>query len=203
MSPVRLGSIVVTSAHPEEGKTTVATGLARMQALAGRKTLLIDADARNPNVHRVLGAPVGPGLMEILKGTEDKDVIATDSATGLDFLAAGEATEDPMMLLASQEMTDFLTEMSEIYDLVVFDTPPVMAASDACAIGRVADTTVMVVRWAETPRETVMHCLRQLQRADAFVAGALLSIVDVRKHAMYRYGDSGAYHGTLHKYYAN
>jgi exopolysaccharide transport family protein len=175
MTPLRLNSVVVTSALPEEGKTMTATGLARMQALAGRKTLLIDADARNPQVQKVLGESLEPGLMNILKGNESNDIIASDSATGLDFLTAGEISEDPMALLASQAMQDFLADMCEIYDLVVIDTPPVMAASDACALGRLTDTTVMVVRWSKTPRETVMHSLRQLQRADAFVAGALLT----------------------------
>lgn len=202
MTPLRLNMVVVTSSHPEEGKTTVATGLARMQALAGRKTLLIDADSRKPSIHELLGASVGPGLLDILKGTATKDIIVTDSETGLDFLTAGEASEDPMSLLDSQAMYDFLAEVSSTYDLVVIDSPPVMAASDACALGRLADTTILVVRWSKTPSETVMHSVRQLQRADAYIAGALLNMVDVGKHAMYRYGDSGAYHGSLRKYYA-
>ena len=202
MTPLRLNIVVVTSSHPEEGKTTISTGLARMQALSGRKTLLIDADTRKPQVHKLLGISAGPGLLDILKGTASKDVIVKDEETGLNILLAGEASEDPMTLLGSQKMHDFLADMSEIYDLIVIDTPPVMAASDACAIGRLADTTVLVARWSKTPRESVKHSLRQLQRADAFVAGALLSMVDVGKHAKYKYGDSGAYHGTLTKYYA-
>jgi len=145
---------------------------------------------------------VGPGLLDILKGSASEDVIVKDEATGLDILVAGEASEDPMTLLGSQKMHDLLAGLSEVYDLIVIDTPPVMAAPDACVIGRMADTTVLVARWAKTPRETVMHSLRQLQRADAYVAGALLSMVDVGKHAMYKYGDSGAYHGMLTKYYA-
>jgi len=189
MTPLRLNIVVVTSSQPEEGKTTISTGLARMQALSGRKTLLIDADTRKPQVHKLLGV-------------SSKDVIVKDEETGLNVLLAGEASEDPMTLLGSQKMHDFLADMSEIYDLIVIDTPPVMAASDACAIGRLADTTVLVARWSKTPRESVKHSLRQLQRADAFVAGALLSMVDVGKHAKYKYGDSGAYHGTLTKYYA-
>lgn len=202
MSSIRPNIVVVTSSHPGEGKTTVATGLARMQALAGRKTLLIDADSRNPSVHRLLETPVGPGLLDILRGSADKGIIAKDSATGLEFLTAGEASEDPMSMLDSQEMDDFLGEVSSSYDLVVVDTPPVMAASDACALSRKADTTIMVVKWSKTPREVVMHSLRQLRRVDAYVAGALLNMVDVSKHAMYTYGDSGAYHGPLRSYYA-
>ena len=202
MSPLRLNIVVVTSSQPEEGKTTIATGLARVQALSGRKTLLIDADTRKPQIHKLLEASVGPGLLDILKGSASEDVIVKDEATGLDILVAGEASEDPMTLLGSQKMHDLLAGLSEVYDLIVIDTPPVMAAPDACVIGRMADTTVLVARWAKTPRETVMHSLRQLQRADAYVAGALLSMVDVGKHAMYKYGDSGAYHGMLTKYYA-
>ena len=99
-------------------------------------------------------------------------------------------------------MDDFLARARKKYDLIVIDTPPVMAALDACALSRKADSTMLVVRWAETPRAAVTHTLKELARANGHLAGALLNMVDVTKHSKYLYGDSGAYHGTLSKYYS-
>lgn len=194
--------IVITSSRPGEGKTTVAIGIARTQALAGRRTLLIDADARNPGVHTAVGKPLRPGLLEVLRGDARTEVIVTDGSTNLDIVCAGEAGEDPLILLDSVEMDNFLDRVEREYDVIVIDTPPLMAASDACALSRKADTTVLVVRWSSTPREAVVHSMRQLTRAGGHLAGALLTMVDVKKHAEYQYGDSGAYHGSLRQYYA-
>ena len=195
-------TLVITSAHPGEGKTTVALGIARTQALAGRKTLLIDADTRNPGVHTLIGEQLEPGLTEVLRGDCSEPPIVRDSATSLDVLCAGLAVEDPLPLLDSGALDELLGRMEQDYELVVVDTPPLMAASDACAISTKVDTTVLVVRWTKTPREVVRHAIRQLTRAGGHVAGALLTMVNVKKHAAYHYGDSGAYHGTLRSYYS-
>jgi len=194
--------IVITSSRPGEGKTTAAIGIARTQALAGRRTLLIDADTRNPGVHTAVGKSLRPGLLDLLRGDARTEVIVTDGPTSLDIVCAGEAGEDPLILLDSIEMNNFLDRIEREYDVIVIDTPPLMAASDACALSRKADTTVLVVRWSSTPREAVVHAIRQLTRAGGHLAGALLTMVDVKKHAGYQYGDSGAYHGSLRQYYA-
>jgi capsular exopolysaccharide synthesis family protein len=196
-------TLVITSAHPEEGKTTVALGIARSQALTGKRTLLIDADARNPGVHTILKEELKPGLVDVLLGDCSMPRIVSDSATSLDVVCAGKTVEDPLPLLDSAAMDEFLRDVEEVYDLVVIDAPPLMAASDACVLSKKADTTVLVVRWIKTPREVVRHVIRQLARAGGHVAGALLTMVDVKKHAAYRYGDSGAYHGTLRRYYSD
>jgi succinoglycan biosynthesis transport protein ExoP len=201
-TPAGLNIVVVTSSHPGEGKTTIALGLARTQAKSGQKTLLIDADTRNPSVHEVLDAPRSPGLIEVLNGEADAPMIVNFDGTGLDYITAGEAIEDPLPLLDSKAMDNLLTRMSKSYDLVIIDTPPVMAALDACALSRKADATVLVVRWSKTRRAVVSHTLGELARAKGHLAGALLNMVDVEKHSKYLYGDSGAYHGTLRKYYS-
>jgi capsular exopolysaccharide synthesis family protein len=195
--------LVITSAHPEEGKTTVALGIARSQAQAGQRTLLIDADTRNPSVHALVRQELKPGLVDVLLGDCSEPPIVRDTVTSLDVLCAGRAFEDPLPLLDSSAMDDLLRAVGHHYDLVVIDTPPLMAASDACALSKKVDTTVLIVRWVKTPREVVRHVIRQLTRAGGHVAGALVTMVDVKKHAAYRYGDSGAYHGSLHRYYSD
>jgi len=201
MATPSIGSIVVTSSSQGEGKTTIALGLARTQAISGRKTLLIDADNRNPGIHTALNLPPGPGLMEFL-GENSPLTIINDEPTGLDIITAGAPSEDPLRLLDSKTMDKFLGRMTREYDLVVIDTPPVLAAMDACALGRKTDATLLVVRWSETSQEVVIHTLRELARTSGHLAGVLLNMVDVRQHAKYQYGDSGAYHGTLRRYYS-
>ena len=105
-------------------------------------------------------------------------------------------------LFDSQKMRDLITELQDRFDLVVIDSPPVMAAADARILCRMTDATVAIVRWEETPRTIACNTLDQLQAADAKLAGVLISMVDTRKHAKYGYGDSGAYTGDLEKYYA-
>jgi capsular exopolysaccharide synthesis family protein len=194
--------VVVTSSHPGEGKTTIALGMARTQAMSGQKTLLIDADTRNPGVHHTLETDRCPGLIDVLSGEEDAAKAVRTDASGFDYLTAGELVEDPVPLLDSKAMDRFLSRMRKQYDVIVIDTPPVMAALDACALSRKADTTMLVVRWLKTRRAVVAHTLGELARAKGHLAGTLLNMVDVDKHSKYLYGDSGAYHGTLRKYYS-
>ena len=195
-------TLVITSAHPGEGKTTVALGIARSQALAGQRTLLIDADTRNPGVHTLIRQQLEPGLVDVLLGDCSEAPIVSDSATNLDVLCAGRPVGDPLPLLDSVAMDELLGNVGRGYDLVVIDAPPLMAASDACALSKKVDTTILIVRWIKTPTEVVRHAIRQLARAGGHIAGALLTMVDVKKHAAYRYGDSGAYHGSLRQYYS-
>ncbi len=94
-----------------------------------------------------------------------------------------------------------LAELSERYDLVVLDSPPVLAVADARILSRLADKTIFIVRWAETRREVAMMGLKQIAEAGADFAGFVLSRVNVKKHARYGYGDSGYYYGRYTKYY--
>ena len=98
-------------------------------------------------------------------------------------------------------MTALLDRLAESHDLVIIDSPPVMAVSDARILSKQVDATVFVVRWADTRREVVANALRQMTRAGGPMAGVVLSMVDTRKHAQYGYGDSGTYYGRLKKYY--
>ena len=89
------------------------------------------------------------------------------------------------------------------YDLLIFDSPPVMAVADPIILSGKADLTVFVVRWAKTRRAVVVTALKQISKSGGRVAGVLLSMVDVKKHAGYGFGDSGYYHGNVGGYYSN
>ena len=98
-------------------------------------------------------------------------------------------------------MKDLLRRLAETNDLVVIDSPPVLAVSDPRVLSRLADKTVYAVRWVETRRETALMGLKQILDVGADVAGVVLTMVNVRKHARYNYGDSGSYYGRYRKYY--
>jgi Mrp family chromosome partitioning ATPase len=97
-------------------------------------------------------------------------------------------------------MRDFVRSISQHYDLVILDSPPVLAASDALVLSRIVDATIFVVRWERTPRQVVLGALKQLQGVGGMVAGIVLSRVNVRKHAKFGYGDHGYYYGTYREY---
>jgi Mrp family chromosome partitioning ATPase len=98
-------------------------------------------------------------------------------------------------------MDALLEELAARFDLVIFDSPPVMAAADARILAQKVDAVVMAVRWGATRRESVKLALRQLEADGARATGVVLTLVDARRHAQYSYGDSGAYTGELEKYY--
>lgn len=194
--------ILIASALPKEGKTAVAVCLARVLAKSGKKVLLIDTDLRRPGVHEALGMLQTPGLVDLLSGHATREeVVRKDKATGAHVITAGHATSNAPNILSSEQMKALLMELGLAYDLVILDSPPVLAVSDARILACEVDRTVFIVRWAETRREVAVTALRQLTSAGAELAGVLLSMVDVRKHARYGYGDSGYYYGPARKYY--
>lgn len=196
-------SVLITSSIPGEGKTTIAACLATSQSVAGRKTLLIDADTRQPACHELIGFKREPGLTDYLIGEATLDeILVVRDWSGLTFLPAGMPNPNAPNLFESQKMRDLITELESRFDLVVIDSPPVMAAADARILCRMTAATVAVVRWEQTRRTLACNTLGQLQAADAKLAGVLISMVDARKHSRYGYGDSGAYTGDLEKYYA-
>ena len=188
-----LQSVLVTSSLPEEGKTTVSLATARVAASGVQRVLLLDADMRTNRIGELLGlAPVGLG--QVLSGKVDvADAIQRDSASNLDVLVAGQRISNPTDLITSTAMRDLLAQMAARYDLIVVDSPPVLAVSDARFLARLTDTTVFVVKWMSTKRAVAGLGFRQLIDAGAQVSGVVLSMVDVRKSARYGYADSGYY----------
>jgi capsular exopolysaccharide synthesis family protein len=177
--------------------------MATSQSKAGQRVVLVDADIRRAGCHTLTGVDREPGLTNLLAGEVELDAaLATSEWSGLEVIPAGTPSPHAPNLLGSQKMTDLLQQLSERFDLVVIDSPPLMAAADARILSRVADATVLIVRWGKTRRPVARLAVRQLQAAGARLAGGLLTMVDVKRNAKYSYGDSGAYSGDLEKYYA-
>lgn len=191
--PPRL--VVVTSSVPGEGKTTTAIALARTAAKAGQRSIVIDADLRNPSLHRALEVKNDQGLIDILGGKAGfEDIVRIDFPSGAHFVVAGPAVPHPADLLGSGPMKALLRMLSETYDLVIIDTPPVLAVSDTLVLQRGVDKTVYVVRWEKTRRDIAVNGLRALLQAGADLAGIVLSQIAPGRGQLYAYyGESARY----------
>jgi capsular exopolysaccharide synthesis family protein len=196
-------AILVTSAVPEEGKSLLSLSLARSSAKAGQKVLLIDADLRRPKLTKLLNGRNDATLAELFAGQKTaEEVLNVDQESGLHFICGRAGMPNPQDMLASQHMRDFVRSVSQHYDLVIVDSPPVFAASDSLVLSRIVDATVFVVRWETTPRQVVIGALKQLQSVGGTIAGIVLSRVNVKKHARFGYGDQGYYYGKYKEYAA-
>jgi capsular exopolysaccharide synthesis family protein len=176
-----------------------------VEAVAGRRTLLIDCDLRRPRIHQLVREQVGEGLSEILlRKRQLEEVLQTDPRSGAHLVTAGGRVDDPASLLASTSMHELLNQAARDYDLVVLDSPPLLSVSEGRILSGMADKSVFVVHWGKTRRNDVLLGARVLLDAGADIAGVVLSQVDVRKHAKYDFRDSGHYYDQRYtKYYTH
>ncbi|TVQ96277.1 MAG: polysaccharide biosynthesis tyrosine autokinase [Desulfovibrionales bacterium] len=197
-------TVMVTSSMPMEGKSTLCLSMGHLTALSGVKVLLIDADLRRAALTKRVTIDSLPNarLEDVLLGeAELQDALVVDKVSGLHLILAKGRTASAGVLLGSQRMADLLQNLSETYDLVLIDTPPVMGVADAWSLARSVDALVYVVRWSETPREMVRSALNQMKNLDIKVRGIVMTQVDVRQQARYGYGGYGYFYGKYKKYY--
>lgn len=182
----RARSVLVTSAQKDEGKTSTAASLARVLAMGGYRTILIDADMRAPSVHLAVGMPPQAGLSELLTGQANfTHVIRQDYGSYAHVMQAGAALPNPTAMLASAQMAWVLKALEHTYDYIVIDAPPVMAAADAQVLAKMTDLTVLVVRWSVTSRRLATHVLKMLAAASGRRVGILLTRVNLRRYRRY------------------
>jgi succinoglycan biosynthesis transport protein ExoP len=193
--------LLVTSAVPEEGKSLLSLSIARTAAKAGQKVLLVDCDLRRPRITAYLKGKAESALADLFAGVKTaEEVLSLDEKSGLQFICARTGMPNPQDLLGSHHMREFLRSAAQHYDLVVLDSPPVMAASDSLVLARLVDATVFVVRWETTPRQVVLNALRQIQSVGGRVAGVVLSRVNVNKNRAFNFGDQSYYYGKYKNY---
>lgn len=186
---------LVTSAVMGEGKTVTAVNIAATLAQLGARVLLIDADLRRPRCHRVLAIDNHLGLTEVLTGVRDlHDMIRPSGVENLFLLTSGSVPPNASELLGSSKMHEVLTELQEIYDYVVIDSPPVMPVSDALLLSTLADGVLLVANASRTPRQQVRAARARLDYARAKIFGMVLNRVKVH-HSEYQYYHQGYYYG--------
>lgn len=169
--------IVVTSAVPSEGKSTVSVNLALTLAEAGHKVILIDCDMRRPSLNRYLGVGSGGlGLSSVLGGmAEEADVIRNLDRRKIDFISAGVVPPNPSELLASPRMGELTTSLAEKYDFVILDSPPVSVVTDAAVLSPYSDGTILTVRHRFAPRSKIIDAKKSLEAVDARILGVVLN----------------------------
>lgn len=174
-----LRTLVVTSPAPSEGKTTTAANLAVSFAQQGMRVLIVDCDLRRSRLHKMFGVPREPGVTELVLGQIDQDTAVREtSVTGLYVLPSGQLPPNPSELLGGERMKKTLASLSEAFDLIVLDTPPLLAASDAAILATIADGVVIVVRAGVTEADAGQQAMAQLQSVGARVVGAVLNDPD-------------------------
>src|SRR5690606_31147298 len=189
--------LLVTSASASEGKSTTATTLARNFAQLGKRVLLIEADLRNPSLHRVMGVRSDTGLSSLLAGAASASQVIMDTDDErLKLILAGPLPPNPAELLSGSRLLSMLTVAAEKYDQVIIDGPPVLGIADAPTLSNVAGGTLMVVQAGETRIKTAQTALKRLAAARAHVIGAVLTHYDA-KVAGYGYDYASYYsYGT-------
>lgn len=171
-----LKTLVVTSAHPGEGKTTTSTNLAATYARQGRKVVLVECDLRRPSLGRYFGISRDVDLMDVLFHDQDwRRAIQLTRMPGLYVLLGEKTFPRAGESLGGEEMKSLLAELSAEYDLVILDTSPLLVAADAVALGPLVDGVVLVVRTARTDAATVEDIVRQLREGGAHVLGTVFN----------------------------
>ena len=175
--------ISVTSTKPAEGKSTVLYNLAKSFAENGDKVILLDCDLRNPSIDEIAGVNFNLGITNYLTGKADiNDVIIKDrEQSNLDLILTGPIPPNPSEMLASKVYASLIKNLSETYDYVFVDTPPVGLFTDASIVSTLSDGMIYVVKSSDTKREEIAQALENLKRVDANILGMVLTHAHLKK----------------------
>jgi polysaccharide biosynthesis transport protein len=188
-------SIVITSATEGEGKTVTAVNLAVAFAQTGGRVLLVDGDLHRPRCHGILGIANHSGLSDVLTGQKRYQELIHKTAAGLCFLSAGSDCPNPPALLGSQTMRELLAQLSDQYDRIVFDAPPVMPLGDAVVLSTMADGALVIVG-AQTSKRVVQEACARLHHVGARIFGVVLNRVDTTAPGYFLYSPYSYYSGN-------
>lgn len=191
-------SILITSSNPEEGKTTTAANLAASIAKEGTSSvILVDTDLRRPALHRIFDIDKEKGFTRLILGTSSLDEVAVQTAVeGLRVIPSGPIPPDPPRLLRSQRMMDVVAELEQSADIILFDSPPLLAVADAMITASLVDTVLLVVESGVTRRELLRLAIQMIQRAEPKLIVTVLNKVVARGRR--GYGGYGSYYGYGH-----
>ncbi len=194
MAPEReMRSIVVTSAGPREGKTCTCVNIGATMAMAGSRILLIDSDLRRPRLHKIFGMTNDRGLTNMVMDadTQIEDMVCESGVDGMDVMCSGPLPPNPAELLHTKGFRRTLDRLLAAYDRIIFDSPPVVAVTDAQILGMQVDGAVVVVRAGLTTRPLLGKAVRLLSDVNVNILGCLLNNLDVTRrgygHYYYQY----------------
>lgn len=181
--------LMISGASPNAGKTFVSTNLAAIISLTGKKVLFIDADLRKGYVHKVFGQNQTKGLSDVLSGQAlTESVVQKVASGGFDYISRGQIPPNPAELLMHERFESVLKWASEQYEMVIIDTPPILAVTDAAIIGRYAGTTLLVARYeVNTPKEIAVS-IRRFEQSGVPIKGCILNGMVKKASSYYGYG---------------
>ncbi|GAK41120.1 tyrosine-protein kinase [Paenibacillus sp. TCA20] len=185
--------LMVASAQSGEGKTTTVSNLAVTYAQEGKKVLLIDTDLRKPSLHQVFTVSNHAGLSSAIAAQYPvQEVLQKTAVHNLDVLPSGPIPPNPSEMLGSKKMTALLEERKEMYDIILFDTPPVLAVTDAMIISSLCDGVVLVVNSGKVKKDLVKKAKGHLEHVNARILGVVLNNLQLSKNQSnyyYYYGE--------------
>jgi tyrosine-protein kinase Etk/Wzc len=187
--------LMISGPSPQVGKTFVSANLAAVIAQSGQRVLLIDVDMRKGYLHKVLGTPAENGLSDLLvKRCDLITAIHKTDIENFDIIGRGQIPPNPSELLMHVNFSDFLDQVSALYDLVILDTPPLLAVTDAAIVGRQAGTSLIVTRFGMSPAREIELTMRRFSQNGIHLKGAIFNGVKRRASAAYGYSTYGYYH---------
>ena len=183
-----LRSMAVVSSGPGEGKSTSSANLAVVFAQAGRRVLLVDADMRKATVHKTFGLSNEVGLSNLVSGQQSaSSVIQPSGVDNLSVMTAGPTPPNPAELLNSHRMNVVMEELYQMFDLIVFDLPPVMTVADGLIMASKTDGTVVVIREGVTRKDSIIEAKNRLIQAKARILGVIYNGVEQMNESSYYY----------------
>ncbi len=194
-------TLLITSPAPSDGKTTLCSNLAITMAHAGQKILVLDADFRRPSQHKIFQIDHEDiGLSTVLTGQHElNQAIRPSGIDGLDVLPCGAIPPNPSEMLNGRAFEDFLDELSERYDRILLDAPPVMPVADARILGAICDAALLVLRAEKSSRKPSQQAVEALLRTGTHILGAVVNDAPTQR-GRYGYHNYGYYH---YGYYQN
>ncbi len=196
-------SLVFTSPGPAEGKSTSASNLAITLAQQGSKTVLVDCDLRKGIVHKIFDAKGHPGVTDVLMGSctleEAIQTVQIGDDAELSFIPTGTIPPNPSELIGSRQMREFLKQLTERFDKVLLDSPPLNLVTDAAVLGTMSDAVILIARAGHTARGALKYANDQLNAVRAPISGIVLNDLDYSGRG--RYYGSGAGYGYYYRYY--
>ena len=190
-----LRTVTITSAGKGEGKSTTALNLAvTMCQDFDKRVAIVDADLRRPRIHRLLGMTPRRGLSDVLGGEVlPEDVLITNSVPRLTIMPGGHSSKSPAEMLASPRMRQLIEELKSRFDVIIFDTPPVLTVADAIVLGPMTDGVVLVIQAGKVRKRPIQRAVELLHNSK--ILGFVLNRGDlVLSHYGYRYYDRGYYY---------
>lgn len=186
-----LDVIMFTSTEPREGKSTVLANLAVTFAMSDKRVLVIDCDLRKPIQHRIFDKPNRGVTDYLIRNADLNRLIQNTGISNLDLLASGPVPPNPSELLASAKMEQLLIRLKGEYDLLLIDTPPVIAVTDACVLASKADGVVLVLAINTVAPELANQAKELIQNANGQICGVVLNRVEPKKgYGYYYYGNN-------------